>query len=514
MEKAKKTIKQILLPITILAILVIVWLSIYKFYEGKIEDIDIDNIGIDDILDKEGSWNNIQDKSSETTEAIENSWATTIITEGDSETLLEQKIENLRNRLKLKWLIVRWDLFFENNQLPLALKNYLQVHKESPNDNTITKRLGDTYFEMNNFEKAYEYYKNLKEGTIPKQHLILTLFYSKDLNKIVDRKTLQKELKQMNLNEEEQIYYINSIECLEDFHICKQNFQDYFKENEKLKDKNLISIKESIENYKNSKIWELYYKNALIIGEFYKNELYPVSIMLWQELLKEKKDYKPILQIIAKSQFNLWKYEESKITLSKYYSLDEDDAWMCFLLGVVNSKLQEYLLSNIYLNKAEENWYTPKIDVRRRLIYNYYLIWNTEKLLSDFRLLVKEEWVESEDIQLAIYYHIINDELEFALQQSREWVELFPEDDMFYWYLWWILKEKKRYTEADEILRKWQEINPRNPLILLNLWMLQQLQWDTGKSVAYFKKTIKINEDWEFWRMAKKQLELIMEEKQ
>ncbi len=85
---------------------------------------------------------------------------------------------------------------------------------------------------------------------------------------------------------------------------------------------------------------------------------------------------------------------------------------------------------------------------------------------------------------------------------------------MFYWYLGWILKEKKRFPEAEEALRKWQEINPRNPLILLNLWMIERLQWDSNKSVAYFKKTIKINEDWEFWKMAEQQLKLIMEEKQ
>ncbi len=259
-----KKIKKYLLPIIILSLLVAVWFFTYKFYEGKIEDLEIDidnieNINIKNIPDKEETWT-IQNENPEKIELTEKPWSveTPITKENVDDKQVEQKIENLRNRLKLKWLIVKWDLFVENNQLPLALKNYIQVHKESPNDETITKRLWDTYFEMNNFGKAYEYYKDLKEWTITKEHLILTLFYSKDLNKILTEKLCKKEIKQLSLDEEEEMYYNNSIECLEDFHICKQNYQDYFKENKDLKNKNLISIKTAI-NYENSK-----YENYII----------------------------------------------------------------------------------------------------------------------------------------------------------------------------------------------------------------------------------------------------------
>jgi tetratricopeptide (TPR) repeat protein len=275
----------------------------------------------------------------------------------------------------------------------------------------------------------------------------------------------------------------------------------------------LMRIKTAINNYRNFKIEELYYKNALITWAFYTNKLYPISILIWKSILREKKDYKPILKIIAKSQYDMWDYTSSKETLTKYYSIDESDPWIAFLLWVVNSKLREYVLSNIFFNKALTEGYSPSIDIRRKLIHNYFLVWNIPKFLSSFKSLVEEKDAETEDIQLAIYYHIVNDDLSFAIKRSKKWIRLFPKEDMFYWYLWWILKERKNLTEAKKILKKWLEINSRNPLILLNIWYVEKMQWNQNKSIVYFKKTIKLNKNWEFWKMAQDELDLIMKEK-
>lgn len=425
------------------------------------------------------------------------------------------KIEKLRNKLKTKWLIVKWDVYLENEQLALALRKYLEAYKENPNDNQILSKLWDTNFKMKKFTSAYNYYSKItKQNFINKEKMIQSLFYSKSLSSRSNLAYIKEELKNIKLSDEEIFYYENSLSCIEDFHLCKKTFNEYFENNDDIKDENLLSIKNAIENYRNFKLEEIYYKDALIVWSFFTSKLYPISVILWEKLLNTKKEYKPILKIVWKSHFELWDYKESKETLAKYYILDKEDAWVIYLIWILNSKLHEYVLSNIYLNKALIKWYDPSIDVQRKLIHNYYLLWNTHRLLSRFKLLLEREKAEKEDIQLAIYYHIINDDYEFAKKWSKKAIELFPEDEMFYWYLWWIYKEEDKLDKAMENLEKGLKINPRNSLLLLNMGYVEKMQWNTNKAFAYFKKTNSINKGWEFWDLAKEELELMKENKE
>ncbi len=498
--------KLIISTITITTILTITWIITYQYYP-KVNSIEVQ------AKDQDNTW-------STNSGVIENTW-TKLEEDNENETSgidaqkAAEEIEKLRNRLKLKWLIVKWDVYLKNEQPTLALKIYLEAYKESPEDEKIIKKIWNTYFEMEKFKEAYDYYKKIKDyGGFDKERAILTLFYSKDFNNIVDIKDVKKELKTLNLDKEETFYYENSLTCITDFHQCKKDLNTFLNENQKIENKNLLELKKAIENYQNFKTEEIYYKDALLAWAYYTNKLYPISIFIGKEILKEKNNYKPIMKIIARSQFEIWNYESSKKTLTDYYAIDESDSWVAFLLWVIDSKLHEYILSNIHLNKALELWYDPRIDVRRRLIHNYFMIWNTEKLLSEFEALVKEENAETEDLQLAIYYHIINDDLDFAMRWAKKWMEKFPDDDMFYGYLWWILKEKNKFEEANDILKKWLEINPRNPMILLNIWYAEKLQWNTNKSIVYFKKTVKLNPEWEFWQIAQDEIDTMEKEKE
>jgi|GEM_PF-1340968 len=90
------------------------------------------------------------------------------------------------------------------------------------------------------------------------------------------------------------------------------------------------------------------------------------------------------------------------------------------MMGVINLKLNEYILSNIFLNRAIELDYKPSINVKRRLIYNYFELGAMEKMLKEFESLVKnEKEIEKEDIYLAIYYHIVYNKKDIALELTK-----------------------------------------------------------------------------------------------
>ncbi len=483
--------KKILIPILFIFI-VIIWLTI-AYYISFLN------------LNKKTTNKNIQ--------KIEKSKPST--KDKDIENVnINEKINTLRKRSKLKWLIIKWDIYLQNEQLALALKNYLNAYKQNPKDEKIIKKIWDTYFEMKKYKSSYNYYsKILDYKHLNKEKLILSLFYYKDLKSITQRKEIEIELNKYNLEKDELFYYKNSLKCIENFHLCKKDFNKYFDENKEIKDLKLIEIKKAIQNYQNFQIEEIYYKNALIIWAYFINKLYPLNIILWEDLLKEKENYQPIIKILWKSYYELWNYKKSRDLLAKYYTINDNDAWVVYLLWIIQSKLHEYILSNIYLNKAIEKWYTPNIDVRRRLIHNYYLLWNIERLLSNFKILIENGDFDKDDLSVAIYYHIINKDFSFAIKWSKKWIELYPKSEIFYWYLWWIYKEQWNLNKAKEFLEKGLKINPNNPLLLLNMWYLYKLENESNKSVIFFKKTIKINWDWEFWKLAKEEIKQIQKEK-
>ena len=431
--------------------------------------------------------------------------------------IVQNKINNIKKKLALRGLVIRWDIYFNNDQSTLALKQYLDVYKETPEDKSLIKKIWDSYFSLHKYNSAYSYYSKIKDySELNKNTALLSYIYTKDLGSLEDRQSILAEMYSFPFSESEQFYYANSFLCLDDFHACKLAFQEYTQgdlpelaEWEEAAEESpyIKEIEVAIENYRAFQVDEVYYKDALIIAAFYKNGFYPMAIELGNKLLTEKIDYKPILKIIGKSYFDMWKYKESKEFLATYYNIDKTDPGVTFLLGVVNARLHEYVLSNIYFNKALESNYKPSIDVRRKLIYNYFLLENTERILLNFKNLVEqEESPEAEDLQMAIYYHIINERYEDAIAWSNKWLELFPEEEMFYWYLGWIYKLQEQPEKAEENLQLWLDINGKNAMLNLNMWLLQKEKWEKIKALLYFRKAVKENKDGEFWKVAEEEL--------
>jgi len=115
---------------------------------------------------------------------------------------------------------------------------------------------------------------------------------------------------------------------------------------------------------------------------------------------------------------------------------------------------------------------------------------------------------------LAIYYTLINWETELANKWTNKALQLFPENDNFYWYKWWIYKESWDYDKAEYYLKKWLKINIANPLINLNMWIINLNRWEILKAKIFLENTIKEDVNWEFWKIANKKLkELLLEEK-
>lgn len=443
------------------------------------------------------------------------------------------KIEKMKKKLALKWLITKWNYYFDNREYTSALSTYLKIYKDIPNDEGIINKIWDIYFNLKKFNQAYNYYSLIKDyKKLDKEKAIESLIFLniKKLSK-ENIALIKDKINIFNLTDEENFYYKNSLDCIVDFSQCKLNFQDYFANFEKnnitestwsldskwekiskeISFEKLLNIKNALENYKNFKLDDLLYKNALISGAFFQNWLYPVAIETSKLILKEKSDYKPILKIIAKSYFELWLFKESKGYLIAYNKIDADDGEISYFLWIVYEKLHEYILSSIHLKNSLKQGYKNSIDSRRRIIYNYYEVWENEKMLIAFEEMVKEEKenITIDDLSLAIYYNIINNKLEKAKEINKYLLEKFDSKELYYWYLWWIQFEENidwSLELAQKNLSLWLEINENNPMINYIMWIVTLKTWDVKKAFVYFKKTIFLDKDWEFWLLAQDEI--------
>jgi len=434
---------------------------------------------------------------------------------------VENKINALRKRFELKWLIQKWDIYSENWQNILALQSYLSAIKQNPWDKKVIKKIGDTYFEMNKFPSSYSYYKKLinTEFIDPKKIAITYFFTLPREKEKLNFQEIYTNIDKFNLNKDDTFFYKTSVECIFNKDTCQSKFQNHIKEYN-WKNQNILYIKEAFNNYNSFQIKEQYFKDTQILLAIFKAKMYSVTNILANDIIKNKPDYLPIIKVLAKWSFEIWNYKEAKKQLLNFNKINaqkwnSDDPKVNYLIWIINIKLHEYLLSNIYFTKALKSWYKNRADISRRLIYNYYLKGYKEKMIKEFINLIDNlENLNSTDYSLSIYYALISWENEIANKWTSKALQLYPKNDNFYWYKWWIYKETWDYEKAEYYLKEWLKLNISNPLINLNLGIIEADKWNFLKAKIFLKNTIWEDTNWDFWKFASHKLkEVLLEEK-
>lgn len=440
---------------------------------------------------------------------------------------MQNKIDVLKKRLSLKWLIQDGEMHFQNEEYTRALVKFLQVNKQNPADQSIIKKIWDIYFNLHKYEKASEYYSKIKDyNQLDSDQAIKALLYSQDL-KNDNISYLSWEILSYNLSEEQEFYYSNSLTCVSDFKTCRVNYNDYFESQKQTIETwswktivessivlpELLNIQSAVQNYENFQLDDLSYKAALISWAYFQNELYPIAIATSQDTLINSPDYRPLIKIIAKSYYEMWDYINAKKFLIQYNGLWDNEPEISYFLWIVHQKLREYTRSTIQLRKSIQLGFEREIDVKRRLLFNYYQLWDTDKMLWIFQEMVRDNINELtvQDMSLAIFYHILNDKIEKANIFTTFALKKFPDNEVFYGYHGWLLLQSENLWEewinqAESVLQKWLAINDKNPMISLTLWQLEEKRDNIQKAFVFYKQTISLDKGWEYEKFAKQKL--------
>lgn len=448
------------------------------------------------------------------------------INKGSEEISKSEKIQNFRKSLAAKWLIINWDKYLENYKYIFALRQFLKANRQDPNNPEILSKIAETHFLMKNFWSAYNFFLRVENSDyINKNQKTLSFLFSQKIENIDFAKSstwvlsteqklilnnIKKEIKTFWLEKENEFYYINSLKCIYDFDYCIKNFINFFEsENYSWNNKNLENIKVAIKNFNNLKLDKLYYKKALVIWALLQNDNFPVSIVLSKELLKEKPTYRSLLKIVAQSYFELNNLEQADKFLLKYARINSKSPDVSYMIWIIAQKNKDFLRSNIFLNLALKQWYKHKEFIYRAQLYNYIIMWESNKIAKIFDKIIEIQDIPNfNDLLLWTYYNIINNNLEKALILSNKWIKHYPEKEDFYWFKAWLLIEQWYYIKAEELLKKASKINPRNALIVLNKWRIYKIKYEKSqnpfhkaKAKLFFKRAVEFDSS-EIWELA------------
>lgn len=408
------------------------------------------------------------------------------------EDILKIKEEQVKKRKQFYSLIRKWDFYSLKNKKEDALKQYLEVYDKLGADYLLEQKIADVYFELNDYANAYDFYKkSVSLGSLEtkeQENLLKSLFYS--------GKNIETELKDLAnfsmLSKDVLAYYKAISTCNKSMPTCLEELKKISKDP---KAKNILDI---INIFNNSWSKDPLYKNALIAWRFLQNWDYTVAIKIWEEILKQRPDYKAILEIVWSWYYKIWKYKEAWDILAKYYSLDTKNTKVAYMLWMINFYQWNYTTSTLFFNNAILNWYKPKTELERKLIYNYFLIWDNKWMLNVFRYLLTEPDVQEDDYKIWIFIALEENDKLKAATWAKKWLDKFSESESINAFNIEINRLFWKIDEAEKYLSKAFSLNKDNHLVYFYAWNLAYDKNDFENAKNYYNKAIELDKEWLF----------------
>ena len=418
---------------------------------------------------------------------------------------IDKKIDNLKRKIKLKWLIANADMYYDENEYMIALIKYQQILKNIPDDEEINVKAWDINYKIHRYKKANEYYSKVKNSSfLDKDKAIMSLINDKWVNEN-NLEELTKSIEKFEISDEKKFYYTTSLVCVVDYSLCRDKYQKYFESHKDIGTEEMKVMKESLEAFKNFKDTDLYYKAAFVTWAFFQNWLYYISLKTSEWILNQRADYKPIMKVAAKSAYEVWDYISAKKYLTEIKKTENNNPEISYFLWRVFEKLNNKVPALVNYQKALKDWYKDILDIKRRIVFLYFESNETEKMLNAFNDLINTKWekLDKNDYNLAIYYNILYNRLEKAKHYSELWIRNFKDTEIFYWYIAWIMLQDENQTPVKlriikSYIDKANEVDTKSPTILMVSWIYEMKIKNYDKASSILKNALINDKNWEY----------------
>ncbi len=256
------------------------------------------------------------------------------------------------------------------------------------------------------------------------------------------------------------------------------------------------------------------YRNILLAGAFFESKQYLAGAKIATEITEKRPDYKIAYKIAGYCNYELGKYKEANTFLGKYYAFESKEVATAYTLGLTNYYLEDYTTSNLYFNTAVLNGYTPKTELERRLMYNYYVLGDIKGMFKIFRYLLKESDVTEDDFVIATHMAIEQKERAKGFLWVNEGLDKFPESSMLYALRGTLYLLNSAPDRAIDDLTKASALDMRNPVATLGFAKLHFQKNNFTSAKEYIQSTKDIDADGVFGEEASTLLKQIEQAEQ
>lgn len=376
----------------------------------------------------------------------------------------------------------------------------MNAHLRLKDDNVLERKIAGAYFDLKDFSNAYKYYIKVPfvdlEETEKKKMLSALMF---DESIIIKGTEIQK----LGLPQDETEYYSYIENCYTGIHNCVTSLDSYTGSYEPIgKLKNIIDTYMKVSS-------DFHYRNILLAGAFFESKEYLAGAKIAAEITEKRPDYKIAYKIAGYCNYELGKYKESNTYLGKYYAFDTKDISTAYTLGLTNYYLEDYTTSNLYFNTAVLNGYTPKTELERRLIYNYYTLGDKKGMFKIFRYLLKEPDVLEDDFIIAAHISTEENNRAKGFLWVNEGLSKFSDSDTLYALRGDLYLLNNDLDHAAEDYSKAYSLNTKNPVTTLGFAKLHFAKNNFASSREYIQSTKDIDSDGVFGEQAAELLKKI-----
>lgn len=405
----------------------------------------------------------------------------------------EERLEESKNRRNFRSIIRKGDYLSLKNDRETALRYYLNAYFRLKDDNVLERKIAGAYFDLKDFGNAYKYYIRVPfvdlEEAEKKKMLSALMFDESVAIKIT-------EIQKLGVSEDELAYYSYVENCYTGIHNCVVSLDSYsgsYEPTAKLK--NIIDTYMKVSS-------DFQYRNILLAGAFFESKQYLAGAKIAEEIAEKRPDYKIAYKIAGYCNYELGKYKEANTYLGKYYAFDSKDVSIAYTLGLTNYYLEDYTTSNLYFNTAVLNGYTPKTELERRLLYNYYVLGDKKGMFKIFRYLLKEPDVTEDDFTIAVHIATEENNLAKGFLWVNEGIEKFKDSDMLYALRGNLYIMNHDADRATEDLSKAYSLNSRNPVATLGFARLHFAKNNFTSAREYIQSTKEIDPEGAFGELA------------
>lgn len=198
-------------------------------------------------------------------------------------------------------LTKRAEYLANNNEYRESMSLYERVLRLQSSEE-VERKLAHIAFKAKNFQRSSDLYKKFADDLYlsEKEEFLHALRYTGD-------DAFTKALSELNLPENIKQAYEVSWKCEHEFISCEPAIRNYKHDYAPIRD-----LKNALKNYENLGNKDPSYKEALLIGAFYKNQDFTTAVRIGENILRRKPDYRPILKIVGFSAFMTGQYERAQ----------------------------------------------------------------------------------------------------------------------------------------------------------------------------------------------------------